>query len=268
MLGLGLGRQYRDRVDSGPAIPEQFYTDSEGSACSSPTYGFDLLDLTNATIGTPYGNGVTINDQSSPTNNSFTFGFQGITSATLLPNFQGKNNVIRIVFCDDGSSYLGLNRAGGNIVTRIHQPSNSQLDFSNVAHPDWSHHTELTYWVDTNYENNPNNEISTTISSNTTYGFGGDLTDALFRTRVAASINDPRDKWTTIKLDIFDQIRDLTPSLVMLDGSGSGSQTMALFNLPQIQSDSYPPEWPNPEGYFGPSALYIAGIKHTVCPRT
>jgi hypothetical protein len=281
MLGLSLGRQYRDPINSEPAIPaiaEQFYIDKTGSECGSPTYGLDLLDLTNATLSFSSS---TVTMTSSVAG---VYSFLNITnlpdvdSVTLIPSFQGKSNVLRIVVGKDLGSKLGLNRFGGTIRTILKDSSDQFIAFRDIAHPDWSHHVELTYWVDTDYENNQwNGSIPETVSGDAYFGFGGDDLEAVRDSEIVSSLADPRDTWSTIKIDIFDQTIDNNPGItpgtqpiLEADNDPSYNQSQFIMGLPAVYSDSYPPGWPSidPATHFGASALYIAGIKHNVCPRT
>ena len=277
MLGLSLGREYADKANSGPSIAEQFYIDKTGSECSSPTYGLDLLDLSNANI-TVSNIQVSLSPQSSY---SFVdiINLQQVDSATLLPSFQGKSNVLRIVTGKDLGSKLNAASFSGGIRTILKDSSDQFIPFRDIAHPDWSHHVELTYWVDTDYEDNQwNSSISQTVESNgAKFGFGGDDTESVEKPETTPSLSDPRDIWSTVKLSIFDQTIDnnseITPGTVPIldaDPDPNHTQTQFFMKLPDVDSDSYPPGWPSsdPATHFGASALYIASIKHTVCPRT
>jgi len=278
MLGLSLGREYADRVNSGPAIAEQFYIDKTGSECSSPTYGLDLLDLTNAT--TSFTSSLVTLASSVAGVYSFVdiTGLPPTDSVTLIPSFQGKSNVLRIVMGKDIGSKLGLKRFGGTIRTILKDSSDQLIAFRDIAHPDWSHHVELTYWVDTDYEDNQwNGSISETLQGDSYFGFGGDDLEAIRDAENVYSLADPRDTWSTISLGIFDQTIDNRPGttpgvqpILDADPDPNYNQSQFLMELPNVNSDYYPPGWPSndPATHFGASALYIAGIKHTVCPRT
>ena len=272
MLGLSLGREYRDRINSGPVIPSRTVTDSEGESCATPTYGFHFEDMSSSYVTTSLGGTgtVVISEVGGHSSCDLNIGNKDIDSVSVLPEFKGKENVLKVEFGGvSPGDRLSAKRINARIFSSIKDSSGNDVLYSTVLHPDWSHHVVAKFWVDINPNNDPNNEIPVSEAGSTKgYGFGGTILESLAHFKPNSEISRSLNQWVEIKLDIFDQ--EYGPGAPMLsDGSNNsdGPSSSYIGNI-HYNSDSYPPGWPNPGGYFGASAFYLAEVKYVICPRT